>query len=131
MVATIHAIQGYVSIATGVGLHEMLSPRRDGRVVAARHAAMWLAYKEGVYSFPQIGWAFGDRHHTTVMHARRRIDERMAADPAFANRMHLLSIAIDGRATERDWLILMTGMGRHAARSMISSEAAPRQATAR
>ena len=109
MAPSIHAIQGTVSVVTGVGLHEILSMRRETRVVEARHAAMWLACREGVYSFPQIGRAFGDRHHTSVMHARRRIDECMAADPAFANRMALLAIAVDGRATERDMLILQTG----------------------
>jgi chromosomal replication initiator protein len=45
---------------------------------------MWLARHTTPASFPAIGRAFGNRDHTTVMQACRRVDALMAADREFA-----------------------------------------------
>ena len=42
---------------------------------------MYLARELTDATLPTIGRAFGNRNHTTVMHACRRTAERMASDP--------------------------------------------------
>lgn len=44
--------------------------------VRARHAAMYLAWRDLRKSTPKIGMAFGNRDHTTVLHAIRAVEAR-------------------------------------------------------
>jgi chromosomal replication initiator protein len=46
---------------------------RQQSVVYARHVGMYVARKLTGASYPEIGRAFGDRDHTTVMHADRKM----------------------------------------------------------
>ena len=46
-------------------------------LVDARQVAMYVVRNMTDLSFPDIGRAFGDRDHTTVMHAVRKIEARM------------------------------------------------------
>lgn len=46
-------------------------------LVDARQVAMYVTRNTTELSFPDIGKAFGDRDHTTVMHACRKIEARM------------------------------------------------------
>ena len=39
------------------------------------------------HSLPAIGRHFGNRDHTTVMHAVRRVEELMQQDPDFAQHI--------------------------------------------
>lgn len=70
-----------------VSVVEILSPRREARVVLARSAAMYAIRKLLPRSFPEIGRAFGSRDHTTVMHACQSIEKRMAEFEEFASTM--------------------------------------------
>ena len=82
---TIEAIQLRTCEAFGVSLEDMLSPRRGAHLAWARQVAMHLSRELTDQTLPAIGRAFGNRNHTTVLHACRRTAERMAADPeAFA-----------------------------------------------
>ena len=49
----------------------------------ARHTAMYVARLAGEFSYPQIGEAFGHRHHTTVMNAVRKCALRAQADDGY------------------------------------------------
>ena len=62
--------------------------RRDA--VFARQVAMYLAKQLTSRSLPEIGRRFGNRDHTTVMHAVSRVAELMQQDPAFAEDVELL-----------------------------------------
>lgn len=46
---------------------------RVRRIARPRQVAMFLCREMTKASFPKIGRHFGGRHHTTVMHAQRRI----------------------------------------------------------
>jgi len=59
---------------------ELLSTSRAARVSLPRQVAMHLAREHTEASLPAIGAAFGGRNHTTVMHALRRVDQRLASD---------------------------------------------------
>jgi chromosomal replication initiator protein len=89
-----------VSLRQAVTLDAMVSKSRLRRIVTARHIAMWVARKRG-YSTTLIGLEFGDRDHTSVIHATRKIDRRIAGDDAFAARMAALADAAPTPPEER------------------------------
>jgi chromosomal replication initiator protein len=51
---------------------------------------MYLAKHLTQRSLPEIGRRFGNRDHTTVLHAVNKITELMAEDPSFAEDVTLL-----------------------------------------
>jgi len=53
---------------------DLLSKDRHKSVAFARHVAMYLCKQRLKCSFPELGRAFGNRDHTTVMSAVRKID---------------------------------------------------------
>jgi chromosomal replication initiator protein len=87
---TIRAIQDVIAARFDVSRTDLLSDRRAARLVRARHVAIWLCRRLTTHSLPAIGRQFGDRDHTSVMHALRRIDALMAADPLFDAEMRAL-----------------------------------------
>src|SRR5690606_5167845 len=58
----------------GVTIDALRSSRRDMRVVRVRQVAMWMAKAFTLSSLPEIGRQFGNRDHTTVLHAVRKLD---------------------------------------------------------
>jgi DnaA-like protein len=52
----------------------LLAMRRTTNVVFPRQIAMYLAKALTGNSYPEIGRRFGGRHHTTVLHAVRKIE---------------------------------------------------------
>ena len=82
---TISQIQVAVAERFGVAVSDLVSDRR--LTARERQVAMWLCRHRTPCSLPAIGLAFG-RDHTTVHHAIRRVDERMAADAAFAGTVN-------------------------------------------
>lgn len=71
---SIAEIQHAVCERFGVRLIEMSSARRARSVVRPRQIAMYLARELTLRSLPTIGRFFGNRDHTTVMHACRTIE---------------------------------------------------------
>lgn len=53
---------------------DLISPRREASIVRVRHIAMYLCRVLTAASLPMIARHFGNRDHTTVMHACRRIE---------------------------------------------------------
>ncbi len=87
---TIEEIQRKVAEHYNIRLTDMSSARRARAVARPRQVAMWLAKQLTQRSLPEIGRKFGNRDHTTVMHAVSRIGELMARDAAFAEDVELL-----------------------------------------
>ena len=87
---TIEEIQKRVAEHFNIRLAEMSSPRRAKSVARPRQVAMYLSKQLTSRSLPEIGRKFGDRDHTTVMHAVKRVTELMAADADFAERVLLV-----------------------------------------
>lgn len=61
---------------------DLKGPTRQQRVVRARGVAMFLARQWTGKSLEQVGRHYGNRDHTTVLHACRKTEELMATDPA-------------------------------------------------
>ncbi len=87
---TIEEIQRKVAEHWNIRLTDMSSARRARAVARPRQVAMFLAKQLTSRSLPEIGRKFGNRDHTTVMHAVSRITELMERDTAFAEDVELL-----------------------------------------
>jgi chromosomal replication initiator protein len=59
----------------------LISKDRHKSVAFARQVAMYLCRQRLKCSFPELGRAFGNRDHTTVMSAVRRVEELRQRDP--------------------------------------------------
>ncbi|MFI5009097.1 MAG: chromosomal replication initiator protein DnaA [Solirubrobacterales bacterium] len=79
----------------GVSEQELLSSTRVARVAQPRQLAMYLARELTSESLPAIGRRFGGRDHTTVLHAWRRIDERLPNDTATREAVHKLRTRLE------------------------------------
>lgn len=60
--------------------NDLLSKDRHKSVAFARHVAMYLCKTRLKCSFPELGRAFGNRDHTTVMSAVRKVENLREAD---------------------------------------------------
>ena len=87
---TIEEIQKRVSDYYNIRVAEMSSARRAQMVARPRQVAMYLAKQLTSRSLPEIGRKFGNRDHTTVMHAIKKVDQLSQADPSFAEDVELL-----------------------------------------
>ncbi len=87
---SIQEIQKRVSDHYNIRVSEMSSARRARNIARPRQVAMFLAKQLTSKSLPDIGRHFGDRDHTTVMHAVSRVTELMGQDAAFAEDVELL-----------------------------------------
>jgi chromosomal replication initiator protein len=79
--AGVREIQEQTAAAFGVTVEALLSTSRATSVSWPRQVAMYLARELTDQTLPAIGRAFGNRNHTTVMHACKRTAERIADDP--------------------------------------------------
>lgn len=70
---------------------DMISARRANSVVIPRQIAMYLAKTLTPNSLPQVGRQFGNRDHTTVMHAVNKISLLVEASPAIRDEIEILS----------------------------------------
>jgi chromosomal replication initiator protein len=61
--------------------NDLLSKDRHKSIAFARHVAMYLCKQRLKCSFPELGRAFGNRDHTTVMSAVRKVSDLRNADP--------------------------------------------------
>lgn len=67
----------------GVTPADIVSTRRERSILEARHAAMYAVREILPRSYPEIARAFGDRDHTSIIHAVRQVTQRMLLDHAY------------------------------------------------
>ena len=77
---TIDVIQTIVCKFFKISKNEMLSPRRSRYLVRPRQTAIYLAKMLTSKSLPEIGRAFSNRDHTTVIHSVKTIDKLRKED---------------------------------------------------
>ena len=87
---TIEEIQRKVAEHYNIRLTDMSSARRARNVARPRQVAMFLAKQLTSRSLPEIGRKFGNRDHTTVMHAVSRVSGLMESDATFSEDVELL-----------------------------------------
>lgn len=76
-----------VSRHFGVSKPDILSQRRHRSVVWPRQIGMYLSKQLTARSLPEIGRRFGNRDHTTVLHAIRKIDKELDANPRLRDEL--------------------------------------------
>ena len=72
---TVENIQKTVADYFRLRVSDLTSKRRSRSIVRPRQIAMALARELTNRSFPEIGTAFGDRDHTTVLYACRKVEK--------------------------------------------------------
>ncbi len=79
-----HALKQILAVTAryfGVTQAALTGPSRRTSLVAARNIVVHLARRLTDLSYADIGRALGNRDHTTIMHADRRLAEQLATDP--------------------------------------------------
>lgn len=61
-----------------VSVKDLLSERRTDNIVRPRQVAAYLCYTITKRGLPFIGRLLGDRDHTTILHARNKIERLLA-----------------------------------------------------
>lgn len=87
---TMENIQKTVADYYKIKVAEMYSKKRTRNFARPRQIAMALSRELTNHSFPEIGEAFGGRHHTTVMHACDEIDSLRQNDTSIARDISFL-----------------------------------------
>lgn len=95
---SIDSILDGVAVFFNVKGSDLKGPRRTKQVVMPRQIAMFLARKHTGMSLPEIGKRFGNRDHTTVLHAVRKVTKQMA-EPTFKGKVDLVARSV-GLPTE-------------------------------
>ena len=78
----------------GVAVVDITGDRRTKQIALARQVAMYLMRANLSLSLKEVGYHFGGKDHTTVMHAVSKIEELRVNDPVFANRLNKLTKGI-------------------------------------
>ncbi len=85
----------------GLSIEEVCGPKRTRNLVAARQIGMFLCRELTPLSLPQIGREFGDRDHTTVMYANKRINAEMSERRSTFNQVTELTNRIKQQARQQ------------------------------
>jgi len=86
------------SLAFRVGELEIRGRDKAQRVSHPRQAAMWLARKEGGFSYPRIARHFG-LDHSTICHGVAAVEAR--GDEEFQDRLVMAWVALTETPDER------------------------------
>ena len=79
-----------VCLHFGFTHNELMSPRRDAKLVKVRQIAMFLSYELTSKGYPTIGYFF-ERDHTSVMHGVKKIARQMQMkDPSVVQDVEYL-----------------------------------------
>jgi chromosomal replication initiator protein len=78
----------------GFSVDELIGPSRRRPLVIARQMAMYLFRELTDFSYPAIGREFGDRDHTTVIHAVEKISALMKERRQVYDQVTELSVQI-------------------------------------
>jgi chromosomal replication initiator protein len=80
-VITVAAIQKKVADYFSLRVTELKAKNNSRRVAEPRQVAMFLSKELTQNSLSEIGKEFGGKHHTTVLHAIRKVDNLQQKDP--------------------------------------------------
>lgn len=84
----------------GLTIDELTGPSRGRHLVMARQIAMYLCRELTDLSLPKIGAQFGNRDHTTVMYADRKINQLLAERRAVFNQVSELTNRVKMQARQ-------------------------------
>jgi chromosomal replication initiator protein len=79
-VITIQQIQKLVASTYKLTIEELISKNNAQKISHPRQVAMYLCKHLTKHSYPEIGRAFGGKHHTTVIHSVEKIESLVVTD---------------------------------------------------
>ncbi len=85
---TIQKIQKAVAESHRINVAELISKGNSRRLALPRQIAMYLCKQLTKSSYPEIGRAFGGKHHTTVMHSFEKIKSLVGRDFAVQKQIN-------------------------------------------
>lgn len=80
---TIPHIQKAVAAAYKLSVEQLVSKNNSRQFAFPRQIAMYLCKRLTNRSYPEIGRAFGGKHHTTVIHSFEKIQSMAGSDSTF------------------------------------------------
>lgn len=87
---TIDSIQKAVGERFQIKQSQLKEKSNTKKVVYPRQVAMYLVKELTDASLPEIGRAFGGKHHTTVIHSINKIEKQRHVDPELNRLLHNL-----------------------------------------
>jgi len=91
----IETIQRVVADYFNLSYFELRGKKRTRAIAFPRQIAMYISRKMTDYSTTEIGYEFGGRDHTTVMHACQRIEGQFQTDSTMDNVIQKLMRSIN------------------------------------
>lgn len=91
---TVETVIKAVASYYGVKALDLKSPRRHRSIAGPRAVAMYLSRQHTKDSYPDLGRAFGGKHHTTVISAVEKITERLRDDPGLRGELHAIEATL-------------------------------------
>jgi chromosomal replication initiator protein len=88
---TIQQIQKAVASAYKLTSEELISKNNARQISHPRQVAMYLCKHLTKHSYPEIGRAFGGKHHTTVIHSVEKIEALVVTDETLQRLISELS----------------------------------------
>ncbi len=90
-VVTVQQIQKLVASTYKLSVDELLSKNNARHISHPRQVAMYLCKHLTKHSYPEIGRAFGGKHHTTVIHSVEKIESLVGCDATLQRLISELS----------------------------------------
>ena len=87
---TIEGIQKFVAEYYQMKMGELKSRNNSKSVALPRQVAMYLCKTLTSASLPEIGKSFGGKHHSTVIHSIRKVEDLRKTDAVFNNQVNTL-----------------------------------------
>jgi chromosomal replication initiator protein len=88
---TIDMIQKFVAEYYQLKLADIKSKNNSKSIALPRQVAMYLCKALTSASLPEIGKSFGGKHHSTVIHSIRKVEELRQKDTVFNTLIHTLT----------------------------------------
>ncbi len=89
--ASVKSIQEAVAEEFGLKPHQLREKTNAQAIVFPRQIAMYVTKEILGMSLPEIGKAFGGKHHTTVLHGVQKIERQLQGDENLNSVIHKLT----------------------------------------
>ncbi len=86
----IETIQRLVAAKYSLDLRDLKGHQRSASIVLPRQLAMYLACTMTELSYSDVGRHFGGKDHTTVLHARKKIQRLLEEDLVFLSHVNII-----------------------------------------
>ena len=95
---TAQVVMQTVSDYYGITVDDMIKPTRRREITVPRQIAMYLTREMTNMSLPQIGQVFGNRDHSTVLHACKQVESNIRETPSMASVVNdIKGLVLEGK----------------------------------